>query len=168
MPFLLYTNATHQSQVWWWKEDILSNTPYIPWGMIHSIYLDMGTFSGGLTLVQFPLDRLHLCWLLPISRIKVLLPHEGGGKRGWRHTPVSQSSYGMVQRRNIIFPIPAPCHFPCQLLHNCKRVLRLREGQTIIQLVPKQRGSGYHPSLKLLQDNNQARSQLEYELIQEA
>ena len=29
-------------------------------------------------------------------------------------------------------------------------------------------GSSYHPSLKLLQDNNQARAQLEYELIQEA
>ena len=27
---------------------------------------------------------------------------------------------------------------------------------------------GYCPSLKLLQDNNQARTQLEYELIQEA
>ena len=28
-------------------------------------------------------------------------------------------------------------------------------------------GSGYHPNLKLLQDTNQARVQLEYELIQE-
>ena len=26
-----------------------SNTPYIPQGMIHSLYLDVGTFSGGVT-----------------------------------------------------------------------------------------------------------------------
>ena len=30
-----------------------------------------------------------------------------------------------------------------------------------------ERGSGYHPAIKLLQDANQARDELEYELIQE-
>ena len=95
-----------------------SNTSYIPQGMIHSPYLDVGTFSGGITSALFRLDRLHLCWLLPISRTDVLLPHTVG-KRGWRHTPISQSSYGIVWRRNTIFPIPSPCQFPCwQIIHN--------------------------------------------------
>ena len=31
----------------------------------------------------------------------------------------------------------------------------------------REEGPGYHPSLKLLQDANQARAQLEYELVQE-
>ena len=91
------------------------------------------------------------------------------GKKGWRHTPISQTSYGMVWRRNTIVLIPSPHQFPhWLLLHNWKRALRLRVDQTVIPLVPRWRGSGYHPSLKLLQDTNQSRAQLEYELIQES
>ena len=31
-----------------------SNTPYIPRGTLHSLYLDVGTFSGTLLLPKFP------------------------------------------------------------------------------------------------------------------
>ena len=55
-----------------------SNIPYIPWGTSHSLYLDMGTLSGGSCSPQLPLDRLCLHWLIPFSRTKVLLPHEEG------------------------------------------------------------------------------------------
>ena len=67
--------------------------------------------------------------------------HMRWGNRGWRHTPISQSSYGMVWRKNTIFPIPPPCQLPhWLLLHNWKRALRLREDQSVILLVPKWRG----------------------------
>ena len=55
-----------------------SNTPYIPRGMSHALYLDMGTFSRAIASTHFPLDRLHLCWLHPFSESEVLLPHEVG------------------------------------------------------------------------------------------
>ena len=88
-----------------------SNTPFIPYGVIHSLYLDVGILSGGVTSAQFLLDRLHLWWLLPISRTDVLLPHKVR-EEGLETYPISQSSYGMVCRKNIIFPIPSPCQFP--------------------------------------------------------
>ena len=37
-----------------------SNIPYIPRGMSHSLFLDMGTISGGTASAQFPLDKLCL------------------------------------------------------------------------------------------------------------
>ena len=55
-----------------------SYTSYFPRGMSHLLYLDVDTLSGGATSTQFPLDRLHLHWLLPFSRSEVLLPHEVG------------------------------------------------------------------------------------------
>ena len=47
---------------------------YIPRGMSHSLFLDMGVLSGHVASDQFPLDRLHLCWLLSFSKTEVLLP----------------------------------------------------------------------------------------------
>ena len=133
MPFLLYANTTNHSQAWLWLRRY-SNTSYIPWGMTPSLYLDMGIFSGGITSIQFPLDRLCLhCYIL-LAGLRCFY-HAKWGKRGWRHTPISQSSYGMVQRRNTIFPIQSPCQPPCCLLCNWKRAPRLREGQTVILLV---------------------------------
>ena len=55
-----------------------SNTLYIPRVMSHSLYLDVGTFSGGVASVQFPLETLCLCWLLPFSELEVLLPCKVG------------------------------------------------------------------------------------------
>ena len=55
-----------------------SNTTYMPQGMSHSLYLDVGTLSGCTSSAQFPLDRLCLCWLIPFSRTEVLLPPKEG------------------------------------------------------------------------------------------
>ena len=38
----------------------------------------MGTLSGGIASIQFPLDRLCLHQLLPFSESEVLLPSEVG------------------------------------------------------------------------------------------
>ena len=58
-----------------------SNTPYIPRGTCHSLYLDVGSLSGGASSTQFPLYRLHLHWQLPFTRSKLLLPCEEGDDR---------------------------------------------------------------------------------------
>ena len=111
---------------------------------------------------------MHLHWLLPISRTDVLLPQkvQEEGLETYPHLP--EFLWDGLEEEPI-FLIPSPCQFPCQLLLcNWKRELRPREDQTVTLLVPKWRESGYHPSLKLLQDNNQARAQLEYKLVQEA
>ena len=55
-----------------------SNTPYIPRGMSHALYVDIGAFFGDVASTQFPLDRLHLCQLLPFSKSEVLLPSKVG------------------------------------------------------------------------------------------
>ena len=90
------------------------------------------------------------------------------GKKGWRHTPIFQRSYGRVQRRITIFPIWSLCWSPCQLLHHIgKRALRQRGSDHHPTSTQTEGGSGYHPSLKLLQDTTWARALLEYELIQE-
>ena len=92
-----------------------SNTPYIPRGTSCALYLDMGTLSGGHCFHPIPLDRLHLFLLLSFSKTKVLLPSELGGE-SLKMYPISQSSYGIVQRRNIVFLVPSLCQFPHQLL----------------------------------------------------
>ena len=158
-------NSSEPSVVLVWR---YSNTPYIPQGTIYLIHLDVSTFSWDVNSVQFPLDRLCLHQLLLLAGLRYFYQAKWG-KRGWRCTPVSQSSYGKVWRRNIIFPIPSPCQIPhWLLLCNWLRALRLRKGQTVIPLVPKWRRSGYHQSFKCQQGNNEVRAQLEYELIQEA
>ena len=55
-----------------------SNTPYTLRGTSYALYLDVDTFSRGVASTQFPLDRLHLYWLLPFSKSEVLLPHKVG------------------------------------------------------------------------------------------
>ena len=91
-----------------------SNTPCIPWGMSHSLYLDVGTLSGSSSSTQFPLDRLCLCQLIPFSRTEVLLQCEEG-KRGWKCTPIFQRFCRRVQR-NTTFLIQFLCWSPCQPL----------------------------------------------------
>ena len=55
-----------------------SNTLYIPRGSpIHSILMST-LFQGVLALPNFLLDKLLLCWLLPVNRTEVLLPCEVG------------------------------------------------------------------------------------------
>ena len=91
------------------------NTPYIPQGTIYSLYQDMGTFSGGITSVQFLLDRVHLCWLLPVSRTDVLLPHEVGeeGYETYPHLPEflwdgSEEEHHLSNPISLSVPPPTP------------------------------------------------------------
>ena len=134
-----------------------SNTLYIPWGMIHSLYLDVGTFSGNTTSAQFPLDRLHLCCLLPISRTNVCLPHKvwGEGLETYPHLPEFLWD-GSEEEHHLSDPISLLVHPPTPpQLEEDTQV----EGGSDCHPASTQR-SGYHPSLKLLQDNTQARAQL--------
>ena len=101
-----------------------SNTPYIPKGMSHALYLDMGTFPRGTASVQFPTDRL----ITSLQHLRFAATMWGGGRGVEDFPPISQSSYGIVQQRNTIFPIPSPCESPCPLLcHLWKSAPRLRK-----------------------------------------
>ena len=87
MPFPLYTSATHVSQVWRWQRGVptlLTSLGHIPFHLPGH-----GTLSRGLASSQFPLDRLHLCWLLPFSKTEVLLPIKvrGEGLKMYPHIP---------------------------------------------------------------------------------
>ena len=142
-----------------------SNTPYIPTGMSHSLYLDVDSLSGGASSTQFPLDRLCLCWIIPFTRNEVLLPHEEG-EESTPHLPEilwegSAEEHHLSDLTSLLVPMFAPSS-------------HLEEGTQTEggsdhhpTNTHTEGGSGYHPSLKLLQDTNQARAQLEYELIQE-
>ena len=55
-----------------------TNTPCIPWGSSHFLYLDVSSLTRGTSSVQFPLDQLCLCSLLPYSDIEVVLPQKEG------------------------------------------------------------------------------------------
>ena len=94
---------------------IYSNTPYIPRGMSHVLYLDMGTFSGGIASTQLPLDRLHLCWLLPISKSEVLLPWEvvEDGLKTYPHLSVfvwdrAEEEHCPSNLISLSIPLPTP------------------------------------------------------------
>ena len=55
-----------------------TNTPCIPQGTFHFLYLDMSTLSGGASSAQFPLDQLYLHRLLPFSETEVIMLQEEG------------------------------------------------------------------------------------------
>ena len=127
----------------------------------------MGTFSGGTASTQFPLDRLHLQQLLPFT-LRCCYDMRWG-KRGWRHTLISQSCYGIVQMRNTIFLILSPCQSP-QLAPppQLEEGTQTKGGSDCHSASTQTEGGlGNHPSLKLLQEANHVRAQLEYELILE-
>ena len=140
----------------------------------------MDTPSGGIASAQFPLDRLHLCWLLPFSESEVLLPHEDGeeGLKTYPHLPEflwdsSEEEHHLSDPISLSDPLQAPPpasgrvhpdqgrirQSPCQ--HPDRRRVSSHPAGTQTE------GLGYHPSFKLLWKANQARVQLEYELIQE-
>ena len=58
------------------------------------------TLQGCFLYVQFPLDWLHLCWLLPLSDTKVVLFLEKGemGLKGFPH--FCKRLYGKAQKRS--------------------------------------------------------------------
>ena len=119
--------------------------------------------------MQFPLDRLCLHWLLPISRTEVPLPHKVG-EEGLETNPYlpeflrddSEEEHCLSDPISLSVPLPTP---PPQLEEGTQMGGGSGCHPSSTQM---DRGLQYHPSLKPLQDNNQARAQLEYELIQEA
>ena len=80
-----------------------SNTPYIPTGLSHSFYPDVGTFSGDATSTQFPLDMLHLCQLLPFNRTGVMLPCEEGEESLETYPLLFQRPMGKLRRGILSF-----------------------------------------------------------------
>ena len=144
-----------------------SNTPYILRGMSHSLYLDVGTFSEGVASAQFPLDRLHLCWLLPFSKSEVLLPYEVEEERLETYPHLPEFLWDSLdEEHHLSNPIShsVPPLAPLLPLEECTQTEEeLHSHPASIQT----EGLGYHSSLKLLWEANQARAQLEYELIQE-
>ena len=157
-----------------------SNTPYIPRGMSHSLYLDMSALSGGIAFTQFPLHRLGLCWLLPFSKTEVLLPIEVGGEdlKMYHYLPEflcdsSEEDHSLSSPISLSIPLPVPA----SLLEVCAQTeggldshsacIQMEGGLACHPTGTQTEGLGYHPSLKLLWEANQARTQLEWELIQE-
>ena len=128
----------------------------------------MDTLSGGTSSTQFPLDEMHLCWLIPFSRTKVLLPHEEGEDRleTYSHLPEilwesSEEEHCISDLNSLSVPMLAP---PLCLEEGTQMERGPGYHPVITQM---EGGSGHHPALKLLHDANQARVQLEYEFIQE-
>ena len=104
-----------------------TNTPYIPWGSSHLLYLDVSTLSGGASSAQFPLDWLCLPRLLPFSDTEVVLPWEEG-EMGFKVFSIYERLCGKAQKRNTA----SPTQFHCQSLQQTlipieKRVPRWRE-----------------------------------------
>ena len=167
IPSPPYANVTHQSQASLWWEGTLTLPTFLEACPIHFTWT-WTLCQGHTSSTQFPLDRLCVCQVIHFSRTEVLLPCEGG-KRGWTCTPIFQRFCGRVQRMNTTFLIQcflsvltlAP---PPHLEEGIQMEGRSGDHSASTQMKGE---SGYHPALKHLQDVNQARAQLEYELVQE-
>ena len=95
--------------------------------------------------------------------------HMKWGKRGWRHTPSPRVPMGWFRGGTLSLqshlPVSSPTDSSSTIGRGHSDQGRVRLSSTNTQTEGR---SGYHPFLKLLQDNNWVRTQLEYELIQEA
>ena len=148
-----------------------SNTPYLPRGDVPCTLSGCGHFLWGNASPQFPLDRLHLCWQLPFSKSEVLLPHEMGEEGLKRHR--SEEEHHLSDPISLSIPLLVPD----LLLEECTQTkggldshpacTKTESGLGCHPASTQTEVLGYHPSLKLLQEANQARAQLEWELIQE-
>ena len=139
-----------------------SDIPYIPRGMSHSLLSGHRHFLRGIASTQFPLDRLHFCQLLPFSGSEVLLPCEVGeeGLETYPHLPEflwdsSDEEHHLSNPSFLSVPLPAP---PLPL----EEGTQTEGGGDNHPASTQTEGLGYHPSLKLLREANQARAQLEH------
>ena len=140
----------------------------------------MGTFSGGIASTQFPLDRLHLCQLPPFSKSEVVLPSKvrEEGLKMYPHLPEFlwdrlEEEHHLSSPISLSIPLPAPA----LLLKVCTQTEGRLDSQPACNEIEgglgchpactQTEGLGYYPSLKLQWEANQARAQLECELIQE-
>ena len=147
------------------------------------LFLDVGTFLGGIASTQLPLGRLHLCWLLPFSESEVLLPSKVGEEslKTYPYLPEflwdrSEEEHHLSSPIFLSIPLLAPAS-PASLLEVCIQTeggldshptcTQTEGGLGCHPTSTQTEGLGYHPSLKLLWEANQARAQLECELIQE-
>ena len=81
---------------------------------IHFIWM-WALSQGGASFTQFPLDRLHLCQLIPFSSTEVLLPHEEGEERleTYPHFPEilwesSEEEHSLSNLIALLVPTSAP------------------------------------------------------------
>ena len=98
------------------------NTPYIPRRTSHSLYLDMGTLSRGIASTQFPLDRMHLCQLLPFSKTEVLLPIKVGGEDLKTYPHLSEFLWDSLEEDHCLsgpIPLSIPLPAPASLIEVC-------------------------------------------------
>ena len=133
-----------------------NNTPYIPQGISHLVYLDVSTLSEGASSAQFPLDWLCVCRLLPFSETEVVLPREEGevGLKVFSH---SQEVLWQSSEEEHHFSDPVLLSVPFSTL--------LPHQEEVTQM---EKELDFHPGLQQLKDSNQARVQLECKLGQEA
>ena len=171
----------------WFKEECrnhqcrrYSNTPYIPRGTSCTLYLDMGTFPGGVASTQIPLGRLHLHQLLLFIKSEVLLPSkvEKEGLKMYPHFSeflwdMSEEDHHLSNPMSLSIPLPAPalilevCTHTKGGLYSHSACTKTEGGLGCHAASTQTEGLGYQLSLKLLWETNQARTQLECELIQD-
>ena len=145
-----------------------SNTPHIPQGMTHSLYLDIGHFSMSVTFAQFPLERLHLHWLLPFSRTKVLLPCKVGEEGLETYPPSPTVPMGWFRGGTLSFQSHLPVSFPADSSSAIGRGTQTKGGSDCHPTSMQTEGVRLTSIPQTPTDNNQTRAQLEYVLIQEA
>ena len=123
----------------------------------------------GTSSTQFPLDWLCLHQLIPFSWTKVLLPHEEGRERLETYPHLPEILWESSEEEHCLSDLIS-LSFPTLATPSCLQESTKKEGGLGYHPASTQTegGSGYHPALKLLQDANHARVQLEYKLIQEA
>ena len=166
MPSLPFSNATHHSQVWWCLEDTLTLPTFHEGCPSHFIW--MWVLFQGCFLHPISTRLVASAPANSFSGTEVLLPCEEGEERMemYPHLPEilwEGSEEGHHPSNPISLSVPTSTPPP-----------HLEEG-TQMEGGPgyhpastqMEGGSGYHPALKLLQDTNQAKAQLEYELVQE-
>ena len=123
-----------------------TNTPYIPHGSSCFLYLDVSTLSGGASSMQFSLDWLHLCRLLPYSDTEV-----GMEVFSYFQEALRQSSEDEHHLSDPILLLVLSSASPPHQEENTQM----------------EEGSGFHPAIKCFQSTSQAKVQLECELAQE-
>ena len=132
-----------------------TSTPFLPQGSSYLLYLDVSTLSRDASSTQIPLDWLHLHKLFPFSDTEVVLLSEEV-EMGLKVFPQFQEALWQSSEEEHCLSDPISLSIPILALHPYQEEGTQTEG-----------GSGFHPALKLLQDANQARAQLEYEFVQE-
>ena len=115
----------------------------------------MSNLSRGAFYTKLPLDQLCLHKLFPFSDTEVVLPWEGG-EIGLKVFPQFQEDlWQSSEEEHCLFDLIS-LSIPLSALHPCQEESSQMEGRL-----------GFHPALKLIQDANQAKAQLQCDLVLE-